>query len=146
LSPQLHDLLNSTITVNSTAFKDADPNSREVVFVGSKTETALLKFAKELGWNDYKETWDAVDVVQMIPFSSKWKVMGIVIRIPCGRFRLHLKGTSKILTKKCTHHIMVCKNTNHWGEVIDPVETAEINEMASNNISQMIVFYVNQAL
>ena len=31
-------------------------------------ETTLCKFVKELGWADYKKTWDVANVVQMIPF------------------------------------------------------------------------------
>jgi P-type Ca2+ transporter type 2C len=146
LSPQLRDLLNSAIAVNSTAFEDTDPDSGEVVFVGSKTETALLNFAKELGWNDYKETRDAADVVQMIPFSSERKAMGVVIKIPGGKFRLHLKGASEILTKRCTRHVVVRKNAKHSGKESDAVETAEIDELASDNISRTIIFYANQTL
>lgn len=35
------------------------------------TETALLKFAKELWWVDYKQTREAADIVQMMPFSTR---------------------------------------------------------------------------
>jgi Ca2+-transporting ATPase len=48
--------------VNSTAFEDIEPESGELVFVGNKTETRLLKFAKELAWADYKKTRDAAEV------------------------------------------------------------------------------------
>ena len=50
LAPQLAELLNASIAINSTAFEDMDPDSGMAVFIGSKTETALLKFAKNLGW------------------------------------------------------------------------------------------------
>ena len=48
MSPQLHELFNASIAVNSTAFTDADPETGEIVFIGSKMETVLFKFAKEL--------------------------------------------------------------------------------------------------
>jgi len=48
LSLQLKRLLNQSITINSTVFKDIDPETKELVFVGSKTVTAL-QFAKDLG-------------------------------------------------------------------------------------------------
>jgi P-type Ca2+ transporter type 2C len=62
MSPQLQELFNAAIAVNSTAFEDIDPSpdTGELVFVGNKTETLLWKFAKELGWADYKKTRDAV--------------------------------------------------------------------------------------
>jgi hypothetical protein len=46
LTPWLVELLNASIAINSTAFKDVDPESGATVFIGSKMETALLKFAK----------------------------------------------------------------------------------------------------
>jgi P-type Ca2+ transporter type 2C len=74
----------TAIAVNSTAFEDINPQIGQPVFIGSKTDTALLKFAKELGWADYKKTRDAAAVVQMIPFSSERKAMGIVAKLVDG--------------------------------------------------------------
>jgi hypothetical protein len=34
--------------INSTSFEDIDPKTKGVVFVGSKTETALLKFGRSM--------------------------------------------------------------------------------------------------
>jgi len=70
LTPQLAELLNASIAINSTAFEDIDHASGATVFIGSKTEMALLKFAKNLGWANYKVVREAADVVQMMPFSS----------------------------------------------------------------------------
>lgn len=42
LGEPLKTLFNDTIAINSTAFEDKDPATEELVFVGSKTETALL--------------------------------------------------------------------------------------------------------
>ena len=50
LTPQLVELVNASIAINSTAFEDIDSESGATVFIGNKTETALLKFAKDLGW------------------------------------------------------------------------------------------------
>ena len=43
-----------------------------------------MKFAKELGWADYKKTRDAAAVVQMIPFTSERKAMDIVVKLADG--------------------------------------------------------------
>jgi Ca2+-transporting ATPase len=56
LSPQLRRLFNQSIAINSTAFEDIDPETGEVIFVGSKTETALLQFAKDPDWDNWKQT------------------------------------------------------------------------------------------
>ena len=107
LSHSLKELFNASIAINSTAFEGVDPDSGDPVFIGSKTETALLGFAKELGWPNYKETRDSAIVIQMIPFSSERKSMGCVVRLPDGTHRLYIKGASKILTRKCTRHVLI---------------------------------------
>jgi P-type Ca2+ transporter type 2C len=79
LTPQLVGLFNTSISINSTAFEDVHSESGAAVLIGSKTETALLNFAKDLGWANYKATRDAANVIQMIPFSSERKAMGCVV-------------------------------------------------------------------
>jgi len=144
LSPQLRLLFNEAISVNSTAFQDTDPETGEVIFIGSKTETALLKFAKELGWADFKTTRDSANVVQMIPFSSERKAMGVVVKISDRKWRIYLKGASEILSKKCTRHVVVHKDGREpYGR---DVETADIDELVQDNISHTIAFYANQTL
>jgi P-type Ca2+ transporter type 2C len=143
LSPALRDLFNDAICVNSTAFEDKVPDSTELVFVGSKTETALLKFAKELRWPNYKETRDAAEILQMIPFSSERKAMGVVVRLPNGRPRVYWKGASEILTRKCTKHVIIEKDSH---VPTFEVQTAPIDDLEMDNISRTIIFYANQTL
>jgi len=146
LSPQLKHLFNQSITINSTAFEDVDPESKELTFVGSKTETALLQFAKDLGWENWKETRESAKIMQMIPFSSERKAMGVVVRLQSGRYRLFLKGASEILSKKCKRHVVVSKNPDHSQHVDSEVETKAIDEVTRDNISRTIIFYANQML
>ncbi|KAK7051078.1 plasma membrane calcium [Paramarasmius palmivorus] len=149
LSPQLRTLMNENIAVNSTAFEDVDPQSGESILVGSKTETALIKLAKELGWPSFQEVRETVGatekVVAMFPFSSERKAMGIVVKMDNGLYRLHAKGASEILSKNCSRHVVISRS----GEAPpsdDEIETAEIDELASDNISRTIIFYANQTL
>ncbi len=142
LSPQVRDLFNEAIAVNSTAFQDTDPESGEIIFIGSKTETALLQFAQELKWNDFQKTRDAAEVVQMIPFSSERKSMGVVIRLPGGGHRAYFKGASEILAKKSIRHVVVHRD----GKYPTDIETMPIDELATENISRTIIFYANQTL
>jgi Ca2+-transporting ATPase len=147
LTPQLVELLNASIAINSTAFEDVDSESGATVFIGSKTETALLTFAKDLGWVNYKDVRDAANVVLMIPFSSERKSMGCVVRLPDGVHRLFMKGASEILTRKSTHHVIVHRRD---GANDVPggtgVETSPIGIREEDNISRTITFYASQTL
>jgi Ca2+-transporting ATPase len=145
LTPQLVELLNASIAINSTAFEDVDPESG-AMFIGSKTETALLKFAKDLGWANYKEIRDAANVVLMIPFSSERKSMGCVVRLPDGVHRLFLKGASEILTRKSTRYVIVHRDGVNHVPGVSGVETAPIGELEEDNISRTITFYASQTL
>lgn len=144
LPGELRDLFNTSIAVNSTAFEDQDQETGELAFVGSKTETALLKFAKQNGWADYKATRESADIVQMLPFSSERKAMGVVVKLPNHGWRLYLKGASEILTKKCTKHVVVAKPGD--SKPTGALEYRDIDELASDNISRTIIFYANQTL
>ena len=142
LSLQIRELFNEAIAINSTAFEDTDPASGERIFVGSKTETALLQFAKSLRWPDFASTRRNADIVQMFPFSSERKSMGVVIKRPGGYgYRAYFKGASEILAKKSTHHIVLEKEQSG-----DQIKTEIINELNRENISRTIIFYANQTL
>lgn len=148
LSRPLQELFNEAIAVNSTAFEDIDPESKEPVFIGSKTETALLQFAKELGWRSFRETRDTAEVVQMIPFSSERKAMGVVVKVRGGSgYRVYFKGASEILSRKCTKHVVVKPPAQVEKQENDgPVQTKVIDELSEENISRTIIFYANQTL
>ncbi|KAJ7773119.1 hypothetical protein B0H16DRAFT_1304903 [Mycena metata] len=146
LSPQLRTLFNEAIAVNSTAFEDTSPETGETIFVGSKTETALLQFAQELQWPSFRTTRDGATVVRMIPFSSERKAMGVVVKTTRGTFRLYLKGASEILSKKCIQHVVVHKEGSGSEKPSGEIETAEINELAKDNITRTTIFYANQML
>ncbi len=146
LTPQLVELLNASIAINSTAFEGVDPESGATVFIGSKTETALLKFAKNLGWANYKDVRDAANVVRMIPFSSERKSMGCVVRLSDGVHRLFIKGASEILTRKSTRHVVVHRDGASDVPGGSGVETAPIGVSEEDNISRTITFYASQSL
>ena len=146
LPHSLKDLFNASISINSTAFEVVDPESGDPVFVGSKTETALLEFAKELGWPNYKETRDSAIIIRMIPFSSERQSMGCVVQLPDGTHRLYIKGASEILARKCTRHVLVRDAANEASSGNDEVETVPIGELEDDNISRTITCYASQTL
>ncbi|WRT66112.1 calcium-translocating P-type ATPase, PMCA-type [Kwoniella shivajii] len=139
-SSELTSLLNEAICINSSAFEDKDEEGN-LGFVGSKTETALMKFAKASGWADWRKTREAYPVVQMIPFSSELKAMGVVVKIG-DRYRLYVKGASEVLTKKCTKHVVVSEDH----DANSKLQTIDFTEDTMNNIMKTIIFYANQSL
>jgi P-type Ca2+ transporter type 2C len=141
LSDQIRKLFNEAIAINSTAFEDIDPENGNKIFIGSKTETALLQFAKSLDWDDFTSTRHNAEVVQMFPFSSERKSMGVVIKRPTGGYRAYFKGASEILARKCTHHIVIEKEQSG-----DDVKTEIIDELDQENTRRTIIFYANQTL
>jgi P-type Ca2+ transporter type 2C len=145
LTPKLVELFNASITINSTAFEGVDPDSGRTMYIGNKTETALLKFAKELGWANPKSTRNSADVIQMIPFSSDRKSTGCVVQLPNGGHRLYIKGASEILTRKCTRCVVVYRDAakdKSNGEV----ETVPIGDFEEDVISHTISSYASQSL
>lgn len=147
LPGQLKKLMNDAIAINSTAFEDTDSETGEKKFVGSKTETALLSFAKEAGWDDYKKTREGADIIEMIPFSSDRKAMGVVVKVEEGKWRLFLKGASEILTRSCSKHVVVHKpDSPSSSEEKEEIETDELDEVDKDDISRTIIFYANQML
>jgi len=145
-SPQLKRLFNQSITINSTAFEDVDPETKQLTLIGSKTETALLQFAKDLGWENWKETRESAKIVQMIPFSSERKAMGVVVRLPSSCYCLFLKDALETLTKKCARHVVVFKNPGHSQHADSEIGTTALDEITRDNISRTIIFYTNQML
>ncbi|KND88147.1 Calcium-transporting ATPase 2 [Tolypocladium ophioglossoides CBS 100239] len=101
LSAPVKDLLLKSIALNSTAFEGEVDG--EKTFIGSKTETSLLLFAKaHLAMGPVSEERENVTTLQIIPFDSARKCMGIVVQLPSGKARLYVKGASEILLAKCT--------------------------------------------
>ncbi|KAI1811921.1 putative calcium P-type ATPase [Poronia punctata] len=101
LSPKAHELLLNSISLNSTAF-EGESNGEET-FIGSKTETALLLYARDhMGMGPVSQERANAKILQMIPFDSGRKCMGVVVQLENGTTRLYVKGASEILLAKCS--------------------------------------------
>jgi len=145
LSPQLKFLLNQSIAINSTAFEDAGLGTEKTTFVGSGTETALLQFAKDLGWENWKETRESAEIVKTIPFSSDRMAMGVVVCLPSGSRRLYLKGASEILAGRCVRYVVV-PEPDQCQHPDSEIKTEAIDGAAREKISETIESYANQML
>ncbi|KAH6633790.1 plasma membrane calcium-transporting ATPase 2 [Boeremia exigua] len=101
VTPAAKELLVQSIAINSTAFEGQEDGRK--VFIGSKTETALLQLASDhLGLVSLAETRDSEEVVHMMPFDSSKKCMAAVIKLKTGGYRLIVKGASEILVGMCS--------------------------------------------
>jgi Ca2+-transporting ATPase len=85
-----------SVAINSTAFEGEENGVPG--FVGSKTETALLGFARDvLGMTSLVEERANAPTIQLMPFDSGRKCMGAVLRLPSGQYRFLVKGAAEIL-------------------------------------------------
>lgn len=104
LSEEVKMLLKQSLAINSTAFEGEQDG--KPTFIGSKTETALLGFAREyLGMGPVNVERSNADIVQLVPFDSGRKCMAAVVKIGNGKFRMYVKGASEILLAKSTRII-----------------------------------------
>ena len=130
------DLMKQAIVSNSTAFEGEVDG--EETFVGSKTETALLLFARaHLGLMSLSEERSGAEVVQLVPFDSKRKCMATVIKIANDRYRLHVKGASEIMLATCSK--IVSDPTTDITEV-------PMTEDIADSLSQTIEAYASRSL
>ncbi|KAL7906074.1 cation transporting ATPase [Trichoderma velutinum] len=100
VSPQMQSLIKDSISLNSTAFERDDSAGAD--FVGSSTETALLKFGRDhLGMGKLREERANSPIVAMLPFDSARKWMAVLIKLPNGKYRLLVKGAAEIVFEYC---------------------------------------------
>ncbi|RMD41721.1 hypothetical protein DV735_g3401, partial [Chaetothyriales sp. CBS 134920] len=129
-------LLKDSIVLNSTAFEAEEGGKK--VYIGSKTETALLDFATlNLGLTSVSEERANAEVVQMVPFDSARKCMAVVIKQANGKFRLLIKGASEILIARCSRIINDATN----GTADSPMTSAQLetlNDIVTNYASRSL--------
>lgn len=135
-SSVIKDLIIKSISLNSTAFEDDKDGGKE--FVGSKTEVALLQLAKDhLGLNLREERSNS-ETVQLFPFDSARKCMGVVYREPSVGYRLLVKGAAELMLGSATSVI-----TTSAGEEIRSVPLSKDTREA---ISEIINSYAQKSL
>lgn len=116
---------------------------REEAYIGSKTETALLNLARRsmgLQWgqiqylrDNLRESFDVVNIVQIIPFESSRKWSGIVVKYD-NFYRLYVKGAAEIISNNCKFKSME-------GNVL-----TKIDDKILDDINGSINHLANQAL
>lgn len=102
-SAPVRDLIVKSVALNSTAFEETKDGHKE--FVGSKTEVALLQLAQNYLGMDLASERGSAEIVQLIPFDSARKCMGVVYRLPNTGYRLLVKGAAELMVGACTAQI-----------------------------------------
>ncbi|KAF1945231.1 calcium transporting P-type ATPase-like protein [Clathrospora elynae] len=136
LNKDVKDLLEQSIIQNTTAFEGQtggpDP------FIGSKTETALLGFARDyMGMGNVAQARSNANIVQVIPFDSAIKCSGAVAKLNDGRYRMYVKGASEILLAMCDKVV-----TDAAKELFESPMTEDNREA----LNQVITTYASRSL
>ena len=137
LAKDVKALWKDSIAVNSTAFETEEGGQR--TFVGSKTETALLDFARDfLGMGPVPVERSNSQIAQMIAFDSSRKCMAMAVKRPDGKgYRLLIKGASEIMLRYCTTLLR------------DPTNGIEVTTMTGDNfetLTALIDAYASRSL
>ncbi|OHF00250.1 calcium-translocating P-type ATPase [Colletotrichum orchidophilum] len=136
LSSPVKEILVNSVSLNSTAFEGEVDG--EKTYVGSKTETALLLLVRDyFGMGPVAEERENAKILQLIPFDSARKCMGIVVQLPGGGARVYVKGASEIVLGKCNQIFR------------DPSQDATLVQMTEANfqtINTLINTYASRSL
>ncbi|KAK6363558.1 plasma membrane calcium [Orbilia blumenaviensis] len=133
-TPAVKDLLVKSIAINSTAFEGEENGVK--TFIGSKTETALLIFARDfLGMQPVAEERSNVNIVQIFPFDSGRKCMGVAIKTASG-YRLLVKGASEIMLRSASHYLADVSSSNEVSTIAFSAQDRSTVETTINSYAE----------
>ncbi|KAF9202331.1 hypothetical protein BGZ49_007493 [Haplosporangium sp. Z 27] len=150
LPPSVTTLLHDAIAINSSAFESED-DSGKLSFIGSKTEVALLDFSKKIGGTDYRKIREAAPVAHLYPFSSERKSMATIVKMGPNKYRLHAKGASEIIMKRCDKVLQVSTAADQNATLSEGDRSAGLSELElsaelQTQIHKTIISYATQSL
>lgn len=135
LSDSVKSTWKDSIALNTTAFEGEEDG--KPTYIGSKTETALLAFARDqLAMGPVNVERSNAEIVQMMPFDSGRKCMGVVQKLG-NKYRLYVKGASEMMLKHCTKIIR------------DPtkgVDGVSVSNENMDTLNQLIEAYASRSL
>ncbi|KAF9130356.1 hypothetical protein BGW39_003150 [Mortierella sp. 14UC] len=140
-------IMHEAIAINSSAFESEDDKGN-LSFIGSKTEVALLDFSKKIGGADYRQLREATPVVHLYPFSSERKSMATIVQMGPNKFRLHAKGASEIIMKRCDKVLQISSAADQAASSEKDAEVSqlELNGELQTQIHKTIISYATQSL
>lgn len=129
LSVDTVDLLKAGAVVNSTARESDVPGE----FIGSSTETSLLKFAQtSLGMDTVSIERNKADIVHMIPFDARRKWMAVVIKLNSSQYRFLVKGAREVIISQCKT-VLAHPQQGLSVAPLSPEDAIELNSIVSNH-------------
>jgi Ca2+-transporting ATPase len=138
ISAPVKDLILKSIALNSTAFEQDKDGSKD--FVGSKTEVALLQLARDYMGMDVTSERGSAEIVQVIPFDSGRKCMGVVYHVPGVGYRLLVKGASELMVGVCTAQLTNIETSK------DRLDVENLSETQKQQILELIDIYAHKSL
>ncbi|KAJ5163615.1 ATPase P-type K/Mg/Cd/Cu/Zn/Na/Ca/Na/H-transporter [Penicillium coprophilum] len=138
LSAPVKDLIIKSIALNSTAFEQEKDGA--IDFVGSKTEVAMLQLARDYMGMDLASERGSAEIVQLFPFDSTRKCMGIVYRAPGVGYRLLVKGASELMVGVCTSEIVNIDTSKERPDV------EQLSEAQKQHLLELIDGYAHKSL
>ncbi|WFD07628.1 P-type Ca(2+) transporter [Malassezia vespertilionis] len=170
LSPPIRDMLTNSICINSTAFIPENkeevvvesekekslfpwltamfgkaphdlPREEDTMFIGSKTEIAMLSMVQNLQWGDFESIREQADIIQIIPFASRRKAMGVVVKTDNG-YRFYTKGASEVLLQRSTACVVAKAGESHS----DQIPTLPMDEAMRSTLETTIHDFASQSL
>ena len=136
LSYAVRDLVVKGMALNSTAFAGEENGQR--TFIGSKTEAAMLQLAHDHLGMDLAEERGNSEIVQLIPFDSGRKCMGVVIREPSTGYRLFVKGAAELMLASASD---VVSNASD-----EQISTESLSDMTKDHVLNTINSYAKRSL
>lgn len=132
------DLIVKSIALNSTAFEEGAGGQ----FIGSKTEVALLQLAYDYLGMDLTLERESVKTttVQLFPFNSTRKSMGLVYRLPGGEYRFLVKGAPELMIDACSTQITGIDSASNG------LQTGTLSDAKRDQIFQIINKFATASL
>lgn len=136
MSTAARDLLVKGIALNSTAFEGEENGQR--TYIGSKTEVAMLHLIQNYFGLDLAEERANSDTIQLYPFDSARKCMGVVIRQADGTYRLYVKGAAELMLAQATSVISHLSEPNFEVEKLSGESKDDILERINSYSSRSL--------
>lgn len=138
LSASVRDLIVKSVALNSTAFEQEKEGYKQ--FVGSKTEVALLQLARDYMGMELASERGSAEILQLIPFDSARKCMGVAYRLPGGGCRLLVKGASELMVDVCTTQITNIDTSK------DAIDIEQLSDKQKQRVLETIDSYAHKSL
>ncbi|KAL9949174.1 hypothetical protein ACHAQF_005773 [Verticillium nonalfalfae] len=152
LSDDVKSLVRNSFALNSTAFESGEAG--ETNFVGTSTETALLKFGREfLAMGHLDEERANGNIANLSPFDASRKWMAVMSKLEDTRYRMLAKGAAEVVFDQCTDMLADPKTAGLSTQAISKETRDEIHasiELYAKNMLRPVViayrdFHVKEA-